>query len=386
MRNYFFGNYIFFNKKIEFIFLRRIYQNRKILKFWQIKYFIYNQLYQTILIFQWVVMADKKQSFIDNSKNHQDIPKRSIKTYLQNKYIQGMLALALTTWTIATFTTWTKSCDSDKQPETTEINDSLLQTKYVEFWNFLETQDLTVINRSTTLWRYVRVARYIDHIQTSANQYGIPFEYLFALIMVESQGNTASINENDGWAGFIHFQPDVAKEYGMKIFTDNKKYKQYDFGTMQKQGKSKKEIYTKHGEILQWLMNKSMWELEQLDDRFHTSKCIDATAKYLAKIKKQVDKNKNSACIDPSRNVYKNDTVYNFDRILTLNGFNKWFGYDKKLKQYRFTIWFEGGSHVRNLKSNLSDMRAYDTYVKNMIRQGKSNEEIFKGLQTTKFI
>ena len=70
-------------------------------------------------------------------------------------------------------------------------------------------------------------------------------------------------------------------------------------------------------------MGKSMAELEKLDDRFHTTKCIDATAAYLAKIKKQVDKNKDKACDAASRNVYKNDTTYSFDWMLTLNGFNK---------------------------------------------------------------
>ena len=70
-------------------------------------------------------------------------------------------------------------------------------------------------------------------------------------------------------------------------------------------------------------MNKSMAELEQLDERFHTSKCIDATAKYLAKIKKQVDKNKDAACNHPSWDVHKNNTIYDLDRMLTLNGFNK---------------------------------------------------------------
>ncbi len=331
-------------------------------------------------------MQPLKNTFSDGAEKKQEQPKKSLKIYLQNKYIQGMLALALTTWAVAAFTTWTESCDSSKSKETTEMNDSTLQARYTEFWNFLETQDLTAIDRSTTLWRYVRVARYVDHIQASAEQYHIPFEYLFALIMVESQGNTASINEADGWAWFIHFQPDVAKEYGLKVFTDNAKYKQYDYTTMRKKWIKQADIYKKHGEVLEGLMNKSMAELEQLDERFHTSKCIDATAKYLAKIKKQVDKNKDAACNHPSWDVHKNNTIYDLDRMLTLNGFNKWFGYDKKIKQYRFTLNFETWTHVKNIKNNLSDMRAYDEYVKNMIRQGKSNEEILQGLQTTKFL
>lgn len=320
--------------------------------------------------------------------DQQDIEKKSKKIYLQKKYIWAMLSIALLTWMWAFFGTHTESSDSDKnkEEEKKEMNDSIVNQKYIEFWNFLETQDLTVISRSTTLWRYVRVSRYRDHIQESSDRYWVPFEYLFALIMVESQGNTASINENDGWAGFIHFQPDVAKEYGMKVFTDNVKYAKYDFGTMKKQWKTKKEIYKKHGEVLQGLMDKSMSELEQLDDRFNTTKCIDATATYLAKIKKQVDKNKHKACGHASRDVYKNDTIYNFDWMLTLNGFNKWYGYDKNVGNYRFTIGFEQWSHVKNIKHNLDMMRQYEFFVKDMIRQGKSNEEIFNGLQTTKFI
>jgi hypothetical protein len=70
-------------------------------------------------------------------------------------------------------------------------------------------------------------------------------------------------------------------------------------------------------------MGKSMSALEKLDDRFHTSKCIDATAKYLRKIRNYVDGHKDAACKDASRDVYKKDKSFDFDRMLTLNGFNK---------------------------------------------------------------
>lgn len=313
----------------------------------------------------------------------------SLKLFLNKKYTSVALVAALLWGTWVAVSTLTNSCNVIHKTSITELkenNDNITNAKYIEFWHFLEKQELWTIDRATTLGRYVRISRYRDHIKEAADKYGVPFDYLFALIMVESQGNTASINENDWWAGFIHFQPDVAKEYDMKLFTDNKKYKEYSFEHMKKKWKTKKEIYKKHGEILQGLMDKSMAELEQLDDRFHTTKCINATATYLAKIKKQVDKNKDKACDDDSWNTYKNDIIYDFDRMLTLNGFNKWYGYDKKADTYRFTIGFEDGSHVKNIKHNLDKMRKYDEYVKDMIKEWKSNDDIFKGLKTTKFI
>jgi hypothetical protein len=67
-----------------------------------------------------------------------------------------------------------------------------------------------------------------------------------------------------------------------------------------------------------------MTELENLDERFNITKCIEMTAKYLHQIKKNnVDKQKDNVCADISRNVYKNDPVFDFSRMLALNGFNK---------------------------------------------------------------
>ncbi len=299
----------------------------------------------------------------------------SLKISLQKKYTGlALIAALLGAWWMAL----SSSISSSETKEDKKAQDSLTDAKFVEFGHFLEQQDLTKIERTTTLWRYLRIARYRDDIKKSAEIYGIPFEYLFALIMVESQGNTWSINERDGWAGFIHFQPDVAKEYGLKLFTDTKKYAQYDFTTLSDQWRSKEKIYKKHGELLQKLMGKSMAELEKLDDRFHTTKCITATAKYLAKIKKNVDKKKNSMCKDASWNTYKHDTEFDFDWMLTLNGFNKW--------PNRFTVGFADGSHIKNIKNNLSAMRTYEQYVHHMIHLWTSDQNIFDGLQTTKFL
>lgn len=245
------------------------------------------------------------------------------------------------------------------------------------FGNYVEQQDLTKIDRRTPLGRFLRIARYGDHVWEASKKYDIPFDYFFALIMVESQWNTASINEADGGVGFIHFQPDVAKEYGMKVFTDNPKYSQYDFATLQKKGKSKVEIYKIHGRILTWLMGKSMSTLEQLDDRFHTIKCIQATARYLHKIKsKYVDKKMAKECTNSSWDIYKKDSEFDFAWMLTLNWFNKW--------PNRFAVNFAGGSHIKNIKTNLRAMRSYWSYVAEQMMKWRSYQDIFLGLQKIK--
>ena len=66
-----------------------------------------------------------------------------------------------------------------------------------------------------------------------------------------------------------------------------------------------------------------MTALENLDERFNITKCIETTAQYLADIKKNVDDKKDDVCKDASWNSYKNDVEYDFDRMLALNGFNK---------------------------------------------------------------
>ena len=330
---------------------------------------------------EWTEQWEKKISKLD-----------SLKLFMQKKYVslELLAVLLLWVWAITTTTTTTNSSGTlpDKKDADTIQQDSLktaqldsvTHVKLVEFGHFLKKQSLWKIDKSTTLWRYVRIMRYRDQIEAAAKEYDIPFEYFFALIMVESEGNTASINETDGWAGFIHFQPDVAKQFGLKVFTDDPKYKQYDVATMKKQWKTLHEIYKIHGKLLKNIIkNKWMAELEKLDGRFNIWDCIEITAKYLHQIKENnVDKHKDETCKDASWNVYKNDTIFDFDWMLALNGFNKW--------PTHFDVNFKKGNHVKNIKMNLTDMRKYEIYVKNMIHQGKSDQEIFDGLQTTKFI
>jgi hypothetical protein len=76
--------------------------------------------------------------------------------------------------------------------------------------------------------------------------------------------------------------------------------------------------------------------------------------------------------------VYKNDPVFDFSRMLALNGFNKW--------PSRFGVNFKHGNHIKNIKLNLADMRKFQTYVEDMIRQWKSHQQILDGLRTTVFL
>ncbi|HKL44198.1 MAG TPA: hypothetical protein VJ892_02890 [Candidatus Absconditabacterales bacterium] len=245
-----------------------------------------------------------------------------------------------------------------------------------EFKDFLLEKGLNEFDRSLPFGRYLRVLRYEDTIKKHAKTYGIPYENVFVLTMIESQGNPASINENDGGAGIVHFQPDVAREYGLKVFTDNEKYKKRSFKRLKKKGRTKEEIYTKHAKILKGILNdseKGMPELEKIDERFNYDKCFEATCKYLKKIKNHyVEGSYESATSDKSRNEYKTNET-NFKWMLALNGFNK--------GPSRFTVNFENGSHMTNIRNNKEYMENYEERLEKLLKQGLTGDEILEKLE-----
>ncbi len=253
-----------------------------------------------------------------------------------------------------------------------------------EFKNFLIETDLKDFDRAKPFGRYLRVLRYENKFKHFSKKHWIPSEYIFALAMIESQWNPASINLNDWGAWILHFQPDVARQYWLRVFTDLPKYKKYKVSTMKKQINPKtnknrelSEIYAKHAKTLRWLWvweNKlSMSKLEALDERFNSDKCINAACKYMKIIRtKYVNRRYKDKTSNKSRNKYKQNEE-DFKWILTANWFNKW--------PYRFTNNFEEGSHVSNFIINKKYLDDYNQRLENLLSKWLTWNEILEKLE-----
>ncbi len=204
----------------------------------------------------------------------------------------------------------------------------------------------------TPFGMWARSLRFHKDMVASLKQFApsIDYDSYVALNMQESRGNTAGINPNDGGAGFFHIQPDVAKkDYGMKIFTDDKQYRSYDYDRLYKsfvkKGVNKKyikrKIYRIHGKVVKKITstNDGYSRLANLDDRWHVQRCNDAVAKVLQKnydfAKKWIAENKHSMM--PQYKRFSKKYHEDFLVLCALNGFNKGAG--------SFLTDFDGTTH-----------------------------------------
>jgi len=254
----------------------------------------------------------------------------------------------------------------------TEINNnnSPIIFKWVE--QFSSNEDI---------WVYFRVERYDKDINKYAQKYWIPSKYLFALTTTESKWNPTSINATDSWAGIIHFQPDVAKQYWLRVFTDTEPYKKYAVDLMKTQinkktwkKRKKAEIYAKHAKILKWVL-KIKWKasLWAFDERFNHEKCLDAACKYLKYIRENyVDKYYNKHTSHVSWDKYKTNEE-DFKRKLTLNGFNKW--------PLNFAKRFESWTHVANINKHIKNKEYYDNKILILKNRGFDQKGIIEKLE-----
>ncbi len=263
-----------------------------------------------------------------------------------------------------------------------KINDKINSKK--EFKNFLLERWLGDFDRSLPFGRYLRVLRYENSIKEISKTHWVPSYVPFVLAMIESQWNPWSINLNDGWAWILHFQADVARQYGLRVFTDLPQYKEWKVSEKIKQinpktGKkrNKSQIYAEHARIFRelwvWENKLSIAELEELDERFNSTKCINAACKYLKIIKtNNVDKNYTTNTSDKSRDKYKNDEI-KFKRTLTANWFNKW--------PTNFTKNFESWSHVSSYIKNLEYYENYEKRLNTLLAKWLTWDEILEKLE-----
>ena len=314
-------------------------------------------------------------------------PKRSLMAILaltlhgEGKYTTSDTIHDTTTHQIEHTTT-----QSHTQEKTYEYKTKSLEQSKKEFGDFIALhKDLHQYDKSSTFWRWIRIARYDKNIRKALEHAPhIAFELFQGLYMVEWEWNTWSINSRDGWAGLIHFQPDVAKkERNMKIFTDDPKYSQYDFDLLRSQGKSKQKIYALHGKILEEIRqeNDGQARLSGLDDRFNPKICLEQAAIKLEKTYKSAKKlldddnpgPKESAFKDYVKNTIHGD-IYQYAAI---NWFNKW--------QWSFYVISteKSGNHMQNVKKNADDAKKYNKVLEQGILQWLSGEDLWNYIITT---
>ncbi len=253
----------------------------------------------------------------------------------------------------------------------------------------VKLQSLNTVNSAwkeikTAFGKYARFMRYEKEFDQALEEYGpsLQKDLVRWLAITEWEGNPVSINSMDGGAGILHIQPDVAKkDFHMKVFTDNQKYKQYDFGLLKKQGMSKYEIYALHGKILKKILaeNDGLSHVASLDDRFHPKHCLE-------KVVKQLEKNYHLGMTMAKENPdnlkelkqYAKDVWQNRKQLYALNAFNKW----PKSGHLSFTYWDEEKlrGHLENVLLHTSEYQEYDKIIKDGSAQWKEKEGLWQYL------
>lgn len=131
---------------------------------------------------------------------------------------------------------------------------------------------LTLADNDTKIGRIQRALRWENIVRAVENRYGIPRNYLLAMICVESEGDPTQPNlSGDGGVGLIHMQPLLATKYGLDLITDSKKLRDFV------QGKKIDKLIEKYGGDLK--------DLIKYDDRFHPIKNLDAATRMLCDLK-----------------------------------------------------------------------------------------------------
>lgn len=253
----------------------------------------------------------------------------------------------------------------------------------------VKLQSLDTVNSAgkeikTAFGKYARFMRYEKEFDQALEEYGpsLQKDLVRWLAITEWEGNPVSINSMDGGAGILHIQPDVAKkDFHMKVFTDNKKYKQYDFYLLKKQGMSKHEIYALHGKILKKILaeNDGLSHVASLDDRFHPKHCLE-------KVVKQLEKNyhlgvtmaKEKPALMKELKQYAKNIWQDRKQLYALNAFNKW----PKSGHLSFTYWDEEKlrGHLENVLLHTSEYQEYDKIVKDGSAQWKEKEGLWQYL------
>ncbi|MFA6255795.1 MAG: hypothetical protein WC606_01305 [Candidatus Absconditabacterales bacterium] len=263
-----------------------------------------------------------------------------------------------------------------------------VQQKKCEFATYLKKAgvDKKKFSLASGMVNFFNTFRYYPEIEKTAKSVGVPMEYLFALNMIEGEGNPVNINIADGGAGISQIQPDTLKWFdqnhlkkNLKVFSDNPLYKTWDYNELlKKHSKEKSPRKKANAEIAKKLVeirknyNFDVSKLSALDDRFNPQTALNFSAQYLLYCKKQVNLSKLK---DKSWDKYKHDSNFDFQRLLALNGYNK--GPNNFAKKFT-------GDHISRFKSRLTRYRNYSERLEGYIQQGLSNEHILEKFRDIK--
>lgn len=261
-----------------------------------------------------------------------------------------------------------------------ETVSSDIEEKRAWFGDYLQKHgiDRNTFPRESWLGKFLRTFRYYEDIKSIATKNNVPLSYFFWLKMIEGEGDPTNINVADGWTGISQIQPDTFKWFSSqhlkknyKVFYDNPKYTAYNYDTLIKKWKTRKQankiIADKLVEI-----RKSYWydlnKLMKLDDRFNPTIALEFSAKYLLFCKSKVS---TKSLTDKSRNKYKNDPKYDFERMLAFNGYNKW--------PQSFSKNFEW-SHITNLKKRIAQYNLYSKRLTDLLKAWYSYDDIMTNI------
>ncbi len=270
---------------------------------------------------------------------------------------------------------------ADTQKELSWLKESILGTNIEEkkewFWTYLQTKgiDKNEFPRDGWVGKFLRTFRYYKEIKDISTEKWIPTSYFFALKMIEGEGDPSAINTIDWWTWISQIQPDTFKWFcstqlkkNYKVFYDDPKYTYYNYDNL-----TKNLWYTREKAnyiIAQQLLkirkdcNYDMTKLMALDDRFNPQIALEFSAEYLLYCKKYVDV---KTLTDESRDKYKNDKEYDFERMLAFNGYNKW--------PKRFGVDFTG-NHLKNLKTRIDQYNLYSQRLSDLLKKWYSYEEV----------
>ncbi len=294
---------------------------------------------------------------------------------------------------------------TDKWWDQARILEKLKKEKYFiakkDFGDYVaQNQKLQKYPKDTPFGRWIRSMRYYKNTKIALQSYApdIKFLSLQGLHMVEGEGNTASINRKDWWAGLLHIQPDVAKkDFNMKIFTDHKDYKQYDYDylrtthynryipigadkkqTAQWESKLRAYIYALHGNLLHKITNEndSQRKLADLDDRFNPQICLNKAAQRM-----QTDYTKTKEILDDQttwpkeiafQNYVTNTIQWDLYQYAAINAFNKWRSSFRKIKTT------QSPRHMENVRDHSNNADKYHKILQKGINKWLSWEKLWK--------
>jgi hypothetical protein len=132
-----------------------------------------------------------------------------------------------------------------------------------------DLSQITLSDNDSDIGRVERACRWRNITQSVELRYGIPRDYLLAMICQESEGDPTQPNQSgDGGLGLIHMQPLMAEKYGLHMITDSKQL------VDRRQGRRIERAIDLH--------NGDLKDLTSVDDRFHPIKNVDAAGRMLA--------------------------------------------------------------------------------------------------------